>query len=142
MLCPVNHTVWELISESAKTSRIADLIGKTDHLVKLLNSTAVNHTLFAPTNSALERLLDKEPPGKFLKRIEHYHVIPGLFATDKLRHHQTLRTALNDSSLGKHMPQRVVVNTGRNGMVLNGLSRVVAGDIVSPAPISYKKIKC
>ncbi|OQD78474.1 hypothetical protein PENDEC_c001G04084 [Penicillium decumbens] len=130
MFCPANHTIWELINESSRASHLAELISDTDHLVNLLNSTVTNHTLFAPTNRALERLLDERPPNKLLKRIEHYHVIPGLFATDKLRHqHQTLRTALNESSLGENMPQRVIVNMRRNRLVLNRRSRIIAGNI-------------
>jgi len=139
MFCPANHTIWELINESSRTSHLAELISDTDHLVNLLNSTVTNHTLFAPTNRALERLLDERPPNKLLKRIEHYHVIPGLFATDKLRHqHQTLRTALNESALGENMPQRVIVNMRRNRLVLNRRSRIIAGNIVSPALITPK----
>lgn len=134
VFCPEDHTIWELINESPKTSRLANLIKNNDHLINVLNSTAATHTLFAPTNRALERLLNEEPPTQILKQIEHYHVIPGLFNTDKLRLHQTLRTALNESSLGKQMPQRVVVDKRRNGLVLNGRSRIVAGDIVSQAP--------
>jgi uncharacterized surface protein with fasciclin (FAS1) repeats len=103
----------------------------TDYLVKLLNTTTANHTLFAPTNSALERLLSEEPSTKLLEQIEHYHVVPGLFGTDMLRHHQTLRTTLNESSPGEQMPQRVVVNRLRSGLLINHISRIVAGDIVS-----------
>ncbi|KAJ6120802.1 hypothetical protein N7523_005082 [Penicillium sp. IBT 18751x] len=129
--CPKDHTIWELINESAKTSRLASLIENNDDLISVLNSTAAKHTLFAPTNRALERLLHEEPPNHLLKQIEHYHVIPGLFDTDKLQRHQTLPTALNESSLGENMPQRVVVNKRRNALVLNGLSRIVAGDILA-----------
>ncbi|KAJ5126909.1 hypothetical protein N7448_007688 [Penicillium atrosanguineum] len=138
VFCPEDHTIWELINESAKTSRLANLMKNTDYLVNVLNSTTANYTLFAPTNSALERLLDEEPLTELLKQIEHYHVIPGLFNTNKRRRHQTLRTALNESSLGKNMPQRVVVRKRQNALLLNGMSRIVAGDISAKNGIMHQ----
>ncbi|KAJ5331574.1 hypothetical protein N7476_001357, partial [Penicillium atrosanguineum] len=135
---PSPSVTIEHVLQSAKTSRLANLMKNTDYLVNVLNSTTANYTLFAPTNSALERLLDEEPPTELLKQIEHYHVIPGLFNTNKCRRHQTLRTALNESSLGKHMPQRVVVRKRQNALLLNGMSRIVVGDISAKNGIMHQ----
>lgn len=129
--CPENHTIWELISQNASTARLAELLSNEDDLIDLLNDTESVHTLFAPSNSSLERFLGGRPSRSTLRQIEHYHIAPGFIPTGGLKRHRTIPTALKASSLGKHVPQRIVVNLRQDQIVLNRLSRVVAGDIVS-----------
>lgn len=134
MFCPEEHTIWEFISDSRKTERLADLISREDNLVDLLNETKSNHTLFAPTNRGLGRFLDERPSPGTLRRIGHYQVIPEALPIGKMRRHQTFPTSLKESSLGKDVPQRVVVNLHHDEIVLNGMTRVTTGDIVSYSP--------
>ena len=54
---PPNQTVYQLISESKYTTKLAKLINKYDDLVETLNSTKANYTIFAPTDKAFERSL-------------------------------------------------------------------------------------
>ena len=44
-----NMTVYELISKSKYTTRLAKLINEYDDLVDILNGTTANFTIFAPT---------------------------------------------------------------------------------------------
>lgn len=139
-LCPAKLTIWQLLSESRQTTRLADMLSPDTKLVTLLNSTSANHTVFAPTNRALARLLPrkkggaKQPSRKFLNRLLRYHVIPGRVGVEELvaAGLQTLPTLFNESALGKNLPQRVVVSRGFEGeAVLNWGGTIVAGDIVS-----------
>lgn len=140
LLCPKNHTIWELINQNASTARLAELLSNEDDLISLLNDPEVNHTLFAPTNSSLGRFLGGRPSHRTLRQIEHYHIVPGFIPTDNLRRHQTIPTARRVSSLGKHGPQRIVVDLRRDEVVLNGLSRVIGGDMVSHSSLSLHGI--
>lgn len=130
MFCPEEHTIWELISNSRRTERLADIISGEDNIIDLLNDAKTNHTLFAPTNRGLGRFLDERPSPKSLRQIEHYQIIPGALPIGKMRRHQTFPTTLNLSSLGKDVPQRVVVSLHHDEIVLNGMTRVTTGDIV------------
>jgi len=141
-LCPSNLTIWALLNEDRQTAHLADIIASDKKLATLLNSSAANYTVFAPTNRALARLPREgggrgkktKPSRKFLDRLLRYHVIPGRVGVEELAAEglRTLPTLFNESALGKKLPQRVVVARGFGGeVVLNWGSRVVAGDIVS-----------
>lgn len=51
-----NMTVYQLISESKYTTKLAKLINKYDDLVEALNGTSANFTVFAPTDYAFEKV--------------------------------------------------------------------------------------
>lgn len=133
-LCPSKRTVWELIMESEHTTRLAEMISSDKKLRKHLNSSAVNHTVFAPTDRALADLPPRSHDKryrKFLRAILRYHVVPDLLTIDEMADMQTLPTMLNESALGTDLPQRIVIGMGRHGVVVNRESGVVAADIVS-----------
>ncbi|KAJ5819367.1 hypothetical protein N7474_004958 [Penicillium riverlandense] len=138
-LCPAQLTIWELLSEDRQTAHLADILSSDTNLVTLLNSSAANYTVFAPTNRALARLPregggGKKPSRKFLSRLLRYHIIPGRVGVEELvaAGLQTLPTLFNESALGKNLPQRVVVSRGfGEEVVLNWGGRVVVGDITA-----------
>ncbi|KAJ6032007.1 hypothetical protein N7540_002739 [Penicillium herquei] len=160
-LCPGNSTIWELISQSHRTTRLADMIRNNDDLVKLLSNESANYTLFAPTNRALDRLMSHfDLPS--IASILRYHVIHGRVSWEDLRayKHQTLATTLSASTLGqgkgssldtqkkkkkrkddddddkekeKYMDhlQRLRVDAIRDSVLLNGGSEIIAGNIIA-----------
>ena len=46
-----NETVYELISKSKYTTKLAALINEYEDVVELLNGTSANFTVFAPTGT-------------------------------------------------------------------------------------------
>ncbi|KAJ5291987.1 hypothetical protein N7478_001238 [Penicillium angulare] len=151
---PSNKTIWQMISQSPQTARLADLLRKHSDIVNLLSSTSANYTIFAPTNHTLYSL------GSSLEllsteNILSYHVVLGQHPFYKLRavEHQTLATGLNESALGKRKslngykkkdkdkdkkkkkhteyPQRVRVDAVRQSVLLNGASKVVKENIMA-----------
>jgi len=56
-----NQTVYQLISESKYTTKLAKLLDDYPDLIKTLNSTEANYTIFAPTDSAFEKIPDHAP---------------------------------------------------------------------------------
>ena len=71
-----NLTVYQLIAESKYTTKLAKLINEYPDLVKALNGTAANYTVFAPTDYAFEKIPEHAPkPSKEdLKKVLEYHV--------------------------------------------------------------------
>jgi len=53
--------VYQLISESKYTTKLAKLLDDYPDLIKTLNSTEANYTIFAPTDSAFEKIPDHAP---------------------------------------------------------------------------------
>lgn len=105
-LCPGSSTIWELLSQSSRTSRLADLMRNDKELVELLNSTSENYTIFAPTNKGLDHQmgqLDLPSMGNILR----YHIVPGRLSLEELRAyiHQTLPTILNGTRKGKGLDE-------------------------------------
>ncbi|KAJ5613984.1 hypothetical protein N7528_007638 [Penicillium herquei] len=159
-LCPRNSTIWELISQSHRTARLAEMIRNDDELVKLLSNASASYTLFAPTNRALDRLMSQfDLPS--ISNILRYHVILGRASWEDLHayRHQTLATTLSVSTLGQgkgssldtqkkkkkkrkddddkekekyrdHL-QRLRVDAIRHSVLLNGASEIIAGNIIA-----------
>ena len=71
-----NLTVYQLIAESKYTTKLAKLINEYPDLVKTLNGTAANYTVFAPTDYAFDKIPEHAPkPSKeFLKKVLEYHL--------------------------------------------------------------------
>lgn len=57
-----NRTVYELITESKYTTKLAKLVNEYDDLVEALNGTSANFTVFAPTDRAFEKVHLRPPP--------------------------------------------------------------------------------
>lgn len=72
-----NKTVYELISGSKYTTKLAKLIDEYPDLVKKLNGTAANYTVFAPTDKAFEKIPhhgDHKPSKEQIEKVLSYHI--------------------------------------------------------------------
>ncbi|KAK7754640.1 hypothetical protein SLS62_003424 [Diatrype stigma] len=129
-----NLTVYQAISASSYTSKFAALVGEYPEIVKTLNSTEANITLFVPTNRAFEKIpdhyKDKTPPKEYIEKLLQYHVAPGLYPAGRLLAHHTVPTALKLEALGDN-PQRVRVSIGLFGVRLNFYSKLIAANVVT-----------
>ena len=125
-----NETVYEIISNSKYTTVLAKLINEYDDLVELLNGTAANYTIFAPTDKAFEKIpKDLPKPSKEdLKNFLTYHVSPEFYPAGKVLGSRTIPTLLKAPGLG-YEPQRLSTQVGFKGLSINFYSRVVAIDI-------------
>ena len=128
---PPNMTVYQLISESKYTTKLAALINEYDDLVQLLNGTAANYTLFAPIDSAFEKVPDDAPkPSKeLLKKVLTYHVSSDYYPAGRVLVTHTVPTLLEGELLGGEQ-QRLSTNIGLRGLTVNFYSRIIAVDIV------------
>lgn len=129
-----NKTIYELISSSKYTTELAKLIDEYPDLVKTLNGTAANYTLFAPTDKAFEKLPKghKKPSKELIKKVLAYHVSPEFYPARRILSTHTIPTALGEDSLGGE-PQRLRVGLSLfKGLNINFYSKVVAVNIVCP----------
>ncbi|KAK5064740.1 hypothetical protein LTR84_000574 [Exophiala bonariae] len=127
---PPNQTIYELVSKSKYTTKLAAAIDEFPDLVKLLNGTKANYTLFAPTDRAFEKIPKHapKPPKEFLEKLLTYHVSPEFYPAGRILVSRTLPTALEAEAIGK-VPQRISTQVGLRGLSLNFYSRVVAINI-------------
>lgn len=125
-----NRTVYELINESKYTTKLAKLINEDEELVKLLNSTAANFTVFAPIDLAFEKIPEhhKKPSKEFIKKLLTYHVSTDFYPAGRVLVSRTIPTALGGEYLGDE-PQRLSTQISFKGLTVNFYSRVVAIDI-------------
>jgi uncharacterized surface protein with fasciclin (FAS1) repeats len=125
-----NKTIYELISESKYTTKLAELVANDTELVKVLNSTKANFTLFAPTDAAFAKIPEHAPkPSKeFIREVLLYHVAPGFYPAGRLLFSHTVPTLHNETLLGDK-PQRLTARLGFKGVSINFYSKVVAVNI-------------
>ena len=97
-----NMTVYQLIAGSKYTTKLAKLINEFDDLVEALNSTKGNFTVFAPTDSALDKIPEDAPkPSKEqLKKFLSYHVVPENYPAGRVLFADTAPTLLKSDHLG------------------------------------------
>jgi len=128
-----NMTIWEMISKSKYTTRLAKLVSEFDDLVDMLNGTSSNITLFAPTDAAFEKIPHhhkKKPSKELIKNVLAYHVSPGFYPAHRVLFTHTIPSAYNEKRLGGE-PQRLRVGLGLfKGLNINFFSKIVAADIV------------
>ncbi|KAH7122294.1 FAS1 domain-containing protein [Dendryphion nanum] len=124
-----NQTVYELISKSKYTTKLAKLIDEYDDLVEALNSTKANYTIFAPTDAAFEKIPDhgKKPSKEFLKAILQYHVSDDFYPAGRVLHSYTIPTLYKPEKLGH--AQRLTVRVTLKGPAINFYARIVAANI-------------
>jgi uncharacterized surface protein with fasciclin (FAS1) repeats len=129
-----NLTIYQLISESKYTTKLAKLVDEDQELVDVLNSTKANFTLFAPTDRAFAKIPKHAPkPSKeLIRKVLLYHIADGLYPAGRVLHSHTIPSLYNETALGKNSPQRLVVKVGLKGLTINYFSRVVAVNIVRP----------
>lgn len=134
-----NMTIWELISKSKYTTKLAKLVSEFDDLVDILNGTSSNITLFAPTDAAFEKIPHhhKKPSKELIRNVLAYHVSPGFYPSRRFPFTHTIPSTYSEERLGGEA-QRLRVGFGLfKGLSINFFSRVVAGDIVRPPSSSF-----
>lgn len=124
-----NLTIYELISKSKYTTKLAKLIDEYDDLVETLNSTKANYTIFAPTDAAFEKIPDhgKKPSKEFIKKVLLYHVVDDFYPAGRVLHSYTIPTLYEPEGLGHK--QRLTVRVTLKGPAINFYSRLVAANI-------------
>ena len=127
---PPNQTVYQLISESKYTTKLAGLINEYPDLVKVLNGTKANYTVFAPIDSAFEKIPKHapKPTKEQIKALLTYHVSPEFYPAGRVLVTRTIPTALQAEHI-KDRPQRLSTQIGFRGLTVNFYSRIVAVDI-------------
>jgi hypothetical protein len=126
-----NKTVYQLIAGSKYTTKLAELINEYPDLVEILNGTAANYTVFAPTDKAFKKIPKghKKPSKELIKKVLSYHVSPDFYPAGRVVASHTIPTALYEDSLGGE-PQRLRVGFGLKGLNINFYSKIVAVNIV------------
>jgi uncharacterized surface protein with fasciclin (FAS1) repeats len=124
-----NQTVYELISKSKYTTKLAKLIEEFPDLVDKLNSTKSNYTVFAPTDEAFERIPKhgKKPSKEFLEKVLLYHISDDFYPAGRVLHSYTIPTLLEPENLGHK--QRLTVRVTLKGPTINFYSKLVAVNI-------------
>ena len=125
-----NLTVYQLISKSNYTTKLAAAIDEFPDLVKLLNGTTANFTVFAPTDRAFAKIPENAPkPSKeFLEKLLSYHVSPEFYPAGRVLVSRTIPTALEAEAIGK-VPQRLSTQISLRGLTVNFYARVIAVNI-------------
>lgn len=126
-----NQTIYELISSSKYTTKLAKLISEFDDLVDILNGTSANYTLFAPIDAAFEKIPKhgKKPSKELIRNILAYHVSPDFYPAGRVLVTHTIPSAYHEERLGGE-PQRLRVGFGLfKGLNINFFSRIIAVDI-------------
>lgn len=124
-----NLTVYQLISRSEYTTKLASIIDEYPDIVTLLNGTNTNYTVFAPIDRAFEHI-PKDASKEDIKKFLLYHVSPDFYPAGRVLVSHTIPTAYNEEALG-NQPQRLSLNIGLTGLTVNFYSRIIAVDIVS-----------
>ncbi|RXG42045.1 hypothetical protein VDGE_07622 [Verticillium dahliae] len=122
-----NLTIYELISKSDYATKFFHLVNEHESLVKLLNSTKANYTVFVPTDEAFEHIPDhhdKKPSKEFVEGLLKYHVGLGSYPAGRILYTHTIPTALDEPWLGDR-PQRLRIRIGLTGVRVNFYDKVV-----------------
>lgn len=130
-----DKTIYQLISLSNYTTKFHKLVDEYPDIVKTLNSTKANYTLFVPIDEAFDDIPehhkhDKKPSKEFIESVLKYHIGLGEYRARTILTTHTLPSALDEKFLGDE-PQRLRTSVGLGGVRINFYSRVVATDIVS-----------
>lgn len=141
---PPNKTIYQILSSSEHTTRLAEIINEDETLIKLLNSTDAsqkNLTLFAPSDRAFDKLPGKlpEPSKEAIRAGIKYHIADGTYSVLDVLHQRTVPTLLKEHVSGYELPQRVAVRAGLTGLKVNFYSKVTAANIVRPVLLTKKK---
>ena len=131
-----NKTVYQLITESKYSTKLAKLINDDEELVSLLNSTSANFTVFVPIDRAFEKLPKppKEPSKELIRKVLSYHISSDFYPAGRVLVTRTVPTLLEGEYLShdpKSTPQRLSTNVGFRGLTVNYYSRLVGLNLVS-----------
>lgn len=127
---PPNQTVYELIATSKYTTKLAKLIDEFPDLVKTLNGTKANYTVFAPIDSAFEKIPKHapKPTKEQLETLLTYHVSPEFYPAGRVLVTRTIPTALKAEHIDNN-PQRLSTQVSLRGLTVNFYARIVAINI-------------
>ncbi|KAI5460399.1 FAS1 domain-containing protein [Mariannaea sp. PMI_226] len=121
-------TIYELIAQCNETKKFFEIVNRYDDIVKLLNDTKADLTLFLPTDHAFERLPPhKKPSDELIKKAIQYHIGKGSYPARRILSTHTLPTEYNEDSLGGK-PQRLRTSVGFSGVRINVYSKVIVAD--------------
>lgn len=136
-----NKTVYQLISENKYTTKLAKLINEYDDVVALLNGTATNYTIFAPIDSAFEKIPKDlpKPTKEDLKNILLYHISSDFYPAGRVLVTSTIPSSLVAKKLGGKL-QRLSTNIGLKGLTVNFYSRIIAVDFVSASEFVFLSV--
>ncbi|KAL8408609.1 hypothetical protein RB594_007160 [Gaeumannomyces avenae] len=142
-----NSTIWDLISSGKYTTKFYKLASKYENVVRILNSTRTNITVFIPADdnfyfpgSGNDDDKNKKsssggddnkngPSSEFIEDTLLYHITWGRHMVSDLVHRHTLMTAYNETWLGSR-PQRLRNRVGLFGGVrMNFFSKVMGANI-------------
>ncbi|KAF2636543.1 FAS1 domain-containing protein [Massarina eburnea CBS 473.64] len=127
-----NLTVYELISKSNYTTKLAKLIDEYPDLVEKLNGTEANYTVFAPIDSAFEKIPHHghKPSKEDIEKVLLYHVSDSFYPAGRVLHSYTIPTLYepSDPNLLGHK-QRLTVRVTLKGPTINFYSKIVAVNI-------------
>lgn len=126
---PPNETVYQLIAKSKYTTKLAKLIDEFPDLVDKLNGTKANYTVFAPTDSAFEKIPKhgKKPSKEILEKVLLYHVSDEFYPAGRVLHSYTIPSLYEPDLLGHQ--QRLTVRVTLKGPTINFYSRLIALNI-------------
>ena len=123
----VNQTILEIAQETTELSTLVSAVGGYDDLVAALGDNEASLTVFAPTNTAFQTLLEvlgysslDEVPDDLLKQVLQYHVVGSAAMSSDLNDGQSLETLLEGES--------VMVSINGSTVMIN-MSTVVTADI-------------
>lgn len=119
-------TIYQLISQCDYTTILAKLVSEDEALVKVLNGTEANYTLFAPTDRAFEKIPDGDdkPSKEFIRELLLLHISDEYYPAKRVLASHTIPTLHEEKDLGGR--QRLAVRLGLKGLTVNYFSRVVA----------------
>ena len=127
-------TIYQLISLSNYTKKFAKLVDEYPSVVKVLNGTKANYTLFVPLDEAFDHIPDDDDHKPSKEQIETalmYHVGLGRYPAKRLLFTHTLPTALEEGFLGDEA-QRIRISGGLlSGLRANFITKVIPVDVVS-----------
>lgn len=125
-----NLTVYQAIQASNYTKKFAGLVDEYPDIVKTLNGTKANVTLFVPVDKAFEKIPDhdKKPPKEFIEKVLKYHIVPGFYPAGRVLASHTLPTAVDEADLGEK-PQRLRASVGLFGVKINFYSKVIVANL-------------
>ena len=130
-----NLTVYQMISKSKYTTKLAKLIEEDKDLIDLLNGTSTNITLFAPTDKVFEQIPEHAhlPTKEQWKKIILYHTVADFYPAGRVFGSRTIPTLLAGDYLSedpKSTPQRLSVGLGLRGLTLNYYARIIAVNFI------------
>ena len=152
-----NMTIYQLITSSRFTTKVAALIEPDSGFARLLRDNSVNHTVFVPTDAAFDKISKDHPDlsPSAIRKIISYHISPGntQLSPPSSYGSSTLPTLYKEPGLGADFAQRLTIhsdfNTGlsrhyrrfslhREAGTVNFYAQVVASDIVSHPHLQFR----